>query len=354
MVCGGYGAAVAAAMSTLMELGSWQRQREAVAYGAVDALVSLLARARAEELAPAPLTGSGSSSSGGSGSNENDEEGTASRAASGSGGGDSDVVYVESNRSRDARLVRVATEMGLGALATLCARCEEARERTVGLGFHLAVRHWLAMAPPEKKGKGRGGGVDSNRSSPAVLRAALTLVRNLARSSVACSALVAVGTHESLFGMMTLVDDSDGGGEAPAGEDARGGKAGGDNTEAGNGNERNEGLKAAGHAPFGAAAAPAAGRVALASACLANMALEHEVVKEATVGSEDCLRSVCESALDLSANRRHVGSGCRRLLVLLILLLLIVLLAQLQVLLLPERWMFTVPEAVGGTCGGDM
>eukprot|EP00752_Nemacystus_decipiens_P017602 g15775.t1 len=36
------------------------------------------------------------------------------------------------------------------------------------------------------------------------------------------------------------------------------------------------------------------------------MALEHELVKEAIVRADDCLRSICDSALDPSAARRDV------------------------------------------------
>ncbi|CAM9893288.1 unnamed protein product, partial [Ectocarpus sp. 4 AP-2014] len=49
-----------------------------------------------------------------------------------------------------------------------------------------------------------GSSSSSGGRSAAVRLAALLLVRNLGRSSVACSALVGVGVHERLLGLVTL------------------------------------------------------------------------------------------------------------------------------------------------------
>jgi len=103
-----------------------------------------------------------------------------------------------------------------------------------------------------------------------------------------------VGAHESLLGMIASSDND----ERKHGDTgAQGAAAEGDRAKPGT----------VPGVPI-AAAAVAADRVALASACLANMALEHEAVKEAIVGAEDCLRSICDSALNPSAGRRDVGS----------------------------------------------
>ena len=315
-VCVGYAAAVAAAINASMSLGSWQRQREAVAYGAVDSLVDFLGRARTEERAiAAGLSASSGSEHSGSragrcsgatdGATAPPRPETAATASGVGAAATAAAAGGESIRCRDARFIRAATRAGLNALATLCARCEEARERTIVLGFHAVIRHWLVM-PPRGNGVSSqprsisGGGKSWRGGSAAVLLAALSLARNLGRSSVACSALVAVGAHESLLGIVAS-SDNDGKDGAAAGTQGAAGQRGAEDA-AGEGAEQQGGA---------AGVDAAADRVALASACLANMALEHEVVKEAVVGSEDCLRSICDSALDPSACRRNVGSGLR-------------------------------------------
>lgn len=335
-VCGGYAAAVTAALTATTELGSLRRQREAVAYGAVDSLVVFLKRARTEAVATEPesvssLSGSTGTTTADTNSSNTEGENVPSRTPSFA------AAVEESSRSMDSGLIRTATETGLKALAALCARCEAARERTVALGFHSAVGYWLTTTPrengnsrnlpldPSSSMSSRRDGVggrqrrsslssSSGSSAAAVRLAALLLVRNLGRSSVACSALVGVGGHQRLLGMVTLGGGGTGNDEntesITTGDRGEAAACGAKVDGAEEGTGTNSGTMA------GLQATGATQQEALASACLANMALEHESVKEAVVGSEPCLRSICHSSLDLSADRKNVGPAVVLLLLL--------------------------------------
>ncbi|CAN0556395.1 unnamed protein product, partial [Ectocarpus sp. 12 AP-2014] len=169
-VCGGFAAAVTAALTATTELGSLRRQREAVAYGTVDSLVVFLKRARTEAAAAGPESVSSLSASTSTATADNNAPSgapSAAAATSASAAAAAAAAAVEeSSRSMDSRLIRTATETGLKALAALCARCEPARERTVALGFHSAVGYWLATSPREN-GSGSNLPLDpsSSRSS---------------------------------------------------------------------------------------------------------------------------------------------------------------------------------------------
>ncbi|CAM9551552.1 unnamed protein product, partial [Ectocarpus sp. 12 AP-2014] len=110
-----------------------------------------------------------------------------------------------------------------------------------------------------------------------------------------------VGVHERLLGLVTLGGGC-GGHEETTESTVAGGKgeavvSGAEEDGAEEGTGTNGGIKTG--------ATGVAQREALASACLANMALEHGAVKEAVVGSEACLRGICNSSLDLSVDRKN-------------------------------------------------
>ena len=234
----GHATAVAEAMGVAMKLEPWQRQGEAVAYGAVDSLVTFLRRARSA--AAAVVT---PSSGGGSDGRGDSEEASPLVGANG-------IAPPAKSGEGEVGVLVVTMRAALEALATVCAICESARGRVVTLGFHCDVVSWL----DEQVGStavSSGGGVQLEP---------LELFRNLGRSCVSCSAIVAAGAFESLIGVVraiTVIAD----GEFE--------------------------------------------RLALAAAGLTNMALEHEVVKEAISRSE-CLRTICKTAVNTSAPE-HVG-----------------------------------------------
>lgn len=156
-----------------------------------------------------------------------------------------------------------AARAALDAVGIMCASCEAARERVVALGFHSDVAIWLAEEVGAMEGTGNSSGV---------LLEGLRLVRNLGRSSVPCSSIIGVGALETLIKVVAIVTVENRG-------------------------EENEGE--------GEESRVATEGLALAVAGLANMVLEHDVVKEAISRSE-CLRTVSKTAVDASAPE-HVG-----------------------------------------------
>lgn len=146
-----------------------------------------------------------------------------------------------------------ATRAALDAVGIMCSSCETVRERVVALGFHSDVAIWLAEEV---------GAMEGNVNSSGVLLEGLRIVRNLGRSSVPCSSIIGVGALETLIKVIAIV-------------------TGGEGEE-----RRMEGM-------------------GLAVAGLANMVLEHDVVKE-TIARSECLRTVCKTAIDTSAPE-HVG-----------------------------------------------
>lgn len=225
--------AVARAIATGMQFGSPERQREAVRYGAVEALTSFLWRAQAA---------------------------TASAQRNGNSGTESleEVVLSPSPKDDAEAGIMGAAAAALGAMVVLCRSCELACEELVTVGFHSALAFWLTadadgddlMDTTASVAEGVGG-------SDAVRLATLDLIRNVSRSNVSCSALVGAGLHESLIDVLEGWRGRDGRGE----EDVTG---------------------EVWH---------------LAAGGLANMALGHEVVTEAIEASHCLLRKVCDYAI---------------------------------------------------------
>lgn len=247
--CKRFAEAVANAVTATMELGSWQRQREATAYGAVDSLTAFLSRARA--IAVAAPAGARHSN------NQNGED--------------------NEEQENEREYLLGPSRAALYALATLCARCEYARERVVALGFHSAVSFWLlqgegseSLTSTDRKTCYPAG--SGTKSDISLSLGALLLVRNMGRSSVSCSALVGVRAYKSLIKALVVIG---------------------------------EGIKIEIMGESDKVVSSAAEGLALATAGLANMALEHDVVKEAIVRS-GCLQKICESAVDISEDK-NVG-----------------------------------------------
>lgn len=271
--CGdGYGAgylaaAVAEAVATVLELSSWQRQREAVSYGAVDAFTTFLRKAHTvlAEAATlevlAPERGHG-----------RDDDLPSRRGLLNTNG----ALRIKQRKEFEAELSAVlcATKAALLALAALCSRCELARERVVALGFHATLTFWITRGEHVWRSSiadgsaqdNIGDGIFGGRVNRDIHLAALLLARNLSRSGAPCSALVGVGVHESLIRLM---------GEGRSTERLKKTRDGRRETM------ENE-------------------RLALTAGGLANMVLEHEIVKEVITGST-CLRRVCMFAVDISS-----------------------------------------------------
>ena len=156
---GGYAKAVASAVTATMELASLRWQRETVAYGAVEALTEFLRRAR-----------SAIPSAASSGNAIRTLQAKKPYSASASRSSWEDTRFAAA----------AATAAALGALATLCSRCEPARERVVAVGFHSAIAHWLVGSSDGGGGGDGAGGVGvgdggSDDGSP-VQQAALLLL----------------------------------------------------------------------------------------------------------------------------------------------------------------------------------
>lgn len=148
-----------------------------------------------------------------------------------------------------------ASRAALDAVGIMCSSSESAREKVVALGFHSDVVILLAEEV---------GAMEENGNSSGVLLEGLRIVRNLGRSSVPCSSIIGVGALETLIKVVAIATEGGGEGEERRMED-----------------------------------------LGLAVSGLANMVLEHDVVKE-TISRSECLRTVCKTAIDTSAPE-HVG-----------------------------------------------
>lgn len=250
-----YAGAIARATQDVAERRTPQRLREAVAFGVVDALIAWLRRARMVEIAGmgTPVL-----------SLSEVEDQHSSRAHS-------RVAPSSTGRASATGVTPTGVASALSALAALCANCDEARERVVALEFHYSLDFWLRATDPNKQSAWRDDdsledeleSQDGGMGCDSVVCSALELVRNLGRSSVACSALAGAGVHLSLISHYLLASEEEGEEEEEEEEE------------------------------YSKAQAVAS----LAAAGLANMSLEHGVVKEAITSSE-CLQRACDFAVD--------------------------------------------------------
>lgn len=279
-----YAGAIARALQIYTERGTRQRQREAVALGVLDALVSWLRWARST-------------------SNPNVVNKTAVPIPFFDAAGGQQASSIVGRRCTspghvlaagdEAEGVALAAEAAaLHALAAMCSSCEDARERILQTDFHSSIELWLfvdrrpnAMAvvgqgDSDSPGNGRAGRDDGGggfRQSVGVSAqcAALLLVRNLGRSSIACAALARAGVHHSVIGHLLQRRRRDGKEEDEEARKVR----------------------------------------TLAASALANLCLEHGLVKQAIVES-NCLQLICSTAVDVSADEQvragwiNEVSGC--------------------------------------------
>lgn len=256
-----YAGALSRAIKVTIERESKQRQREAVASGVVDALVAWLLRAR--QAAQADLDTGARKPSLPTVSWHPSTTGD-TRAATG-------VLRhpVAPPICRPTAAENHSAEAAaLDALAALCSSCEEARHKIVVSSFHAAVHYWLrgdlfgsGGGRDRRGGDGGTGGRNGDRSCVDTLCAALLLVRNVARSIVGSNALVGVGVHQCIIRHLESLCEKEG-----KKEDAEARKA-----------------------------------TSLVVRALANLCTEHGVVKEALASSE-CLRWICESAVNEEAD----------------------------------------------------
>lgn len=243
-----FAGAIARAIKSTTERGTRQRLRELVACGAIDALVAWLHRSRMIIVA-------------GMGSN-------LPPACDGREQND-DILQMSSGSNG---VSKHAVASALDTLAILCSDCEAARERVVAFRFHSSIDFWLGKVISNRKRASNGNRRSDERSrarvgdwgeNDAVVCSMLRLVRNLGRSSMACAALATVGVHHSLIAhLLTRCEHKEDEGRA-----------------------------------HGASSS------SFAAAGLANLVLEHDIVKEAFAGS-DCLQRMCDLALSAHADEK--------------------------------------------------